>query len=69
MLVESVKELNKLNYNGVEVDVFQLEDQDPLFRSNGYDVNGDKLPFALAFDKSNKENLKEIKLFIAPHTH
>jgi len=55
MLVESFKDLNKLNYDGVDVDVFQLEDQDPLFRSNGYDVNGQKNSFALEFDSVNSE--------------
>ena len=46
MLVESVKDLNKLNYNGFDIDVFQLEDQDPLTQQEQEMITATQFPIA-----------------------
>ena len=45
--------------NNVQIqrEVFAHSASDPIFRQNGYEVNGDKKPFAIAFDSVENEYL------------
>ena len=53
----NVKDLNKfIGPDGVTVlDEVRVSPTEPAFRQNGYETNGDKKSFALAFDAGNSE--------------
>ena len=55
----NVKDLNKfIGSDGVTVlDEVRVSPTEPAFRQNGYEANGDKKSFALAFDSGNSERI------------
>ena len=64
MAVINLKEENKIviveNNIQHEQEVFTLNDNEPIFRQNGYEVDGiTKKSFALAFDSANSEYLED----------